>query len=300
MALETRVLLEGLAFGEGPRWHDGKLWFSDMHAHQVMTIDLDGKTEIIVEVPGQPSGLGWLPDGRLLLVSMTDRRLLRLDPEGLTEVANLSGLAQCDCNDMVVDKHGRAYIGHFGFNMFAKQPPAPASIIMVTPDGKARIVADEMAFPNGAVITPDGRKLIVAETFGSRLTAFDIEPDGSLTGRWVWAQLGKAFNFGITSEAEIASWTAGNVLPDGICLDAEGATWVASPVTQEVIRVREGGEVTHRIQVSTQAIACMLGGPDRRTLFILTAETSDPDEARAKLSGRVEIVEVNVPGAGFP
>jgi len=300
MALETKVLLEGLAFGEGPRWHDGKLWFSDMHAHRVMTVDLDGKTEVIVEVPGQPSGLGWLPDERLLVVSMTDRRLLRLDSEGLAEVADLSGLAKYHCNDMVVDKHGRAYIGHFGFNMFVKQPFAPASIIMVTPDGNARIAADEMAFPNGTVITPDGRTLIVAETFGARLTAFDIETDGSLTGRRVWAQLGKAFHAGITSEAEIASWTAGNVFPDGICLDAEGAIWVASPFAQEVFRVREGGEVTHRIKVSTGAIACMLGGPDRRTLFILTAETSDPDEARAKASGRVEIVEVDVTGAGLP
>lgn len=300
MALETRVLLEGLAFGEGPRWHDGKLWFSDMHAHRVMTVSLDGKTEIVVEVPGWPSGLGWLPDGRLLVVSMTDRRLLRLDSDGLAEVADLSGLAKYHCNDMVVDKHGRAYIGHFGFNMHAKQPFATADIIMVTPDGNVCIVADEMAFPNGTVIIPDGRKLIVAETLGARLTAFDIEPDGSLKGRQVWAQLGKAFHAGITSETEYASWAAGNVLPDGICLDAEGAIWVASPITQEVIRVREGGEVTHRVKVSTQAYACMLGGPDCRTLFILTAETSDPEEARAKASGRVEIVEVDVPGAGLP
>ena len=281
MVLETRVLLDGLVFGEGPRWHDGKLWFSDMHAHRVMTVNLDGKTETVAEVPGQPSGLGWLPDGRLLVVSMTDRRLLRLDPDGLTEAADLRELASYHCNDMVVDRQGRAYIGNFGFDLIAQQPFAPAEIVLVTPDGNARVVADEMAFPNGSVITPDGHTLIVGETFGSRLTAFDIKPNGSLTGRRVWAQLEQA-------------------VPDGICLDAEGAIWVASPMSAEVLRVREGGEVTHRIKVSTQAYACMLGGPERRTLFVLTAETTNPDEARAKKSGRVETVEVDVPGAGLP
>jgi sugar lactone lactonase YvrE len=282
MMPETKVLLEGLAFGECPRWHDGKLWFSDMYAHQVMTAGLDGKTEIIVEVPGTPAGLGWLPDGRLLVVSMTDRRLLRLDPGGLTEVADLSGLASGLCNDMVVDKHGRAYIGHSGFDIYAKQPFRPAEIMMVTPDGDRRVVADNMLFPNGSAITPDGSILIVAESFGSCLTAFDIGPDGSLSGRRVWANLGS------------------DVHPDGICLDAEGAVWLANPDRNEVIRVREGGEVTRHVKTSTMAFACMLGGPDRRTLFILTAETFDPDEARVKASGRVETVRVDVPGAGLP
>jgi sugar lactone lactonase YvrE len=282
MTLETKVLLEGLAFGECPRWHHGKLWFSDMFAHKVMTVDLDSKTETIVEVPGTPAGLGWLPDGRLLVVSMTDRRLLRLDPGGLTEVADLSGLASGLCNDMVVDKHGRAYIGHSGFDIYAKQPFRPAEIIMVTPDGDRRVVADEMLFPNGSAITPDGSILIVAESFGACLTSFYIESDGSLTGRRVWANLGS------------------DVHPDGICLDAEGAVWLANARGSEVIRVREGGEVARRIKVSTQAFACMLGGPDRRTLFIFTAETIVPDEARVKASGRLETVVVEVPGAGLP
>jgi sugar lactone lactonase YvrE len=280
MILETTVLIDGLAFPEGPRWHDGKLWFSDMHSHRVMTVDLEGNTETIVEVPGQPSGLGWLPDGRLLVVSMTDRRLLRLDPGGLTEVADLSGLATHHCNDMVVDRQGRAYVGNFGFD-FLEQEFAPAEIVLVTPDGRARIVADQMAFPNGSVITPDDRTLIVGETFGNRLTAFDIEPDGSLTGRRVWAQIDPA-------------------LPDGICLDAENAVWVATPLSGEVIRVREGGEITDRVKVSTQAFACMLGGADRRTLFVLTAESMNPDEARSMSSGRIETARVNVPGAGLP
>lgn len=281
MVLETTVLLEGLAFGEGPRWHDEKLWFSDMHAHRVMTVNLDGKAETVVEVPGRPSGLGWLPDGRLLVVSMTDRRLLRLDPDGLAEVANLCELTSYYCNDMVVDRHGRAYIGEFGFDLYERQPFVPAKIVLVTPDGNACVVAEEMALPNGSVITPDGRTLIVGETYGARLTAFDIEPDASLTGRRVWAQLEQA-------------------VPDGICLDADGAIWVASPTSAEVLRVREGGAVTHRVKVSTQAFACMLGGPERRTLFVLTSENWNPEEARAIASGRVEIVDVDVPGAGLP
>jgi sugar lactone lactonase YvrE len=279
MVLETRVLLDGLAFGESPRWHDGRLWFSDMLAYQVMTVDLSGRTEIVVRVPGLPSGLGWLPDGRLLVVSMTDRRLLRLESGGLIEAADLSKLASYHCNDMVVDRQGRAYIGHFGFNYYS-QPFAPAEVILVTPDGSARVVAEQMAFPNGSIITPDGRTLIVAETFGACLTAFDIQPDGSLTGRRVWASTAPA-------------------IPDGICLDAEGAVWIASP-TGEVVRIREGGQAASRITLSRLAFACMLGGTDLRTLFVMTAESDNPDEARAKLSGRVELVEVDVPGAGLP
>jgi len=281
MTLETTVLLDGLVFGESPRWHDGKLWFSDVLAQRVMTVDLEGKAETVIEMPGRPSGLGWLPDGRLLVVSVMDCRLLRLDPDGLAEVADLHELASHHCNDMVVDRLGRAYVGNCGFDLIAQQPFAPAEIVLVTPDGDARVVADDLAFPNGTVITPDGHTLIVAESYGARLTAFQIEPDGSLTQRHIWAQLEQA-------------------VPDGICLDAEGAIWVASPGSGEVLRVREGGEVTHRIKMSTRAYACMLGGPQRRTLFVLTAETANPDKAKAKASSRVEIVEVDVPGAGLP
>jgi len=279
MGLETTVLLDGLMFGESPRWHEGRLWFSDMPAYQVMTVDLAGRTETIVRVPGLASGLGWLPDGRLLVVSMTDRRLLRFESGGLVEVADLSKLASYHCNDMVVDRQGRAYIGHFGFNYYS-QPFAPAEVILVTPDGSARVVAEQMAFPNGSIITPDGRTLIVAETFGVCLTAFDIQPDGSLAGRRIWAS---------TSPA----------IPDGICLDAEGAVWVASP-TGEVLRIQEGGQVADRINLSRPAFACMLGGTDLRTLFVMTAKSDSPDEVRAESSGRVEIVEVDVPGAGLP
>ena len=275
MILKTEILLEGLKFPECPRWHDGKMWFSDMDALKVMTVNLNGEAETILDMPKSPAGLGWLPDGRLLVVSMQDRRLFRLDPDGLTELADLSKFATFHCNDMVVDKQGRAYIGHFGFNILTKDPGAfkPADIILVTPDGNARVVADNMAFPNGTVITPDDQTLIVGESAGRRLTAFDIMEDGSLTNRRIWANI--------------------NRLPDGICLDAEGAIWVSSPGSGKVFRVLEGGQITHRVKVSTQAYACMLGGPDRCTLFVAT---SSPDRSK----GRIETINVDVPGAGLP
>jgi len=198
------VLLDHLMFPEGPRWHGGRLYFSDMHAHKVMTVDLNGATSVVCEVPNWPSGLGWLPDGRMLVVSMTDRKLMRLDPDGLSVHADLSGLASFHCNDMVVDGKGRAYVGNFGYNLYANEPQKPAELVMVTPGGAASVVARDLMFPNGTVITPDGRTLIVGESMGHRLTAFDILPDGSLTNRRVWADLGEA-------------------VPDGIALDAEGA-----------------------------------------------------------------------------
>jgi sugar lactone lactonase YvrE len=276
-----RVVLEGLYFPEGPRWHDGRLWFSDMHGHRVMSVGLDGVSRVVVEVPAAPSGLGWLPDGRLLVVSMEDRKLLRLDADGLHVVADLSPWATFHCNDMVVDAQGRAYVGNFGFDLYAGTPPVGAAIVLVLPNGTARVAAHDLMFPNGTVITPDGRTLIVGESYGPRLTAFDVQPDGSLTNRRVWAPLQSA-------------------VPDGICLDAEGAVWMASPLSAEVLRVHEGGAVSERVAVSTQAFACMLGGPQRRHLFICTATSGDPAVAREKRDGRIEVVEVDVPGAGLP
>ncbi len=281
MILKTTILAEGFLFPEGPRWHEGKLWVSDMQSHWVTTVDLQGKTEKIVEVPGSPSGLGWLPDGRLLVVSMTDRRLLRIDPEGLAEAADLSRLASFHCNDMVVDRKGRAYIGNFGFDFAVGAPVSPAEIVLVTPEGRARRVGEGLLFPNGTVITPDNHTLIVAETFGHRLTAFDLEPDGALYNRRVWADLEGAF-------------------PDGLCLDAEGAIWVAAPEPGEVLRVREGGKITDRVNVSTRPYACMLGGPERRTLFVCTAESAVPGRGRKGTGGRIEMVDVDVPGDGLP
>jgi sugar lactone lactonase YvrE len=275
------VLLDGLYFPEGPRWHDDRLWFSDMHGHRVMTVGLDGSESTVVEVPGAPSGLGWLPDGRLLVVSMEDRRLLRLDDGGLTEVADLNPWATFHCNDMVVDAQGRAYVGNFGFDLNAGATPAPAVLVLVLPNGEVRVAAQGLEFPNGTVITPDGRTMIIGESFGARLTAFDVLSDGSLRNRRIWATLDSA-------------------VPDGICLDAEGAIWVASPISAEVLRVREGGSVTHRVSVDKQAFACMLGGPERKHLFICTATSGDPAVCRERRDGRIEVVEVDVPGAGLP
>ncbi len=272
--LKTQILLEELLFPECPRWHEGKLWFSDADSKKVMTIDLDENQETIVEMQNSPSGLGWTPDNKLLVVSMQDQRLFMLDNDKLTEVADLSNFATYSCNDMVVDKQGRAYIGYFGFDWAIGAPFVPAEVILVTLDGKARVVAENMAFPNGSVITPDGRTLIVAETFAARLTAFTIQEDGSLSERRVWAQ----FRSGV---------------PDGICLDEEGAIWMAAPGIGKVLRVLEGGTVSHKVKVSTQAYACMLGGPNRTTLYVTTS-THD------RLNGKIEVVDVDVPGAGLP
>jgi sugar lactone lactonase YvrE len=278
----TDLLLSDLCFAEGPRWHADRLWFSDMHEPAVKTVDLDGRADVQFEVPGRPSGLGWLPDGRLLVVSMTDRKLLRLDPEGLALHADLSALASWDCNDMVTDGAGRSYVGNFGFDLHDPQAEnRPAELVLVTPEGEARVVARDLRFPNGSVITPDGRTLVVGESFGARLTAFDIQDDGTLGGQRLWAQLERA-------------------VPDGICLDAEGAIWVASPLGNDVLRVREGGEVTHRVRCSQNAIACMLGGPDGRHLLVCSSATTRPEECRAKRPARIEVARVDIPGAGWP
>ena len=282
MAMRTlKVLIDGLAFPEGPRWHDGKFYFSDMHAHQVVAVDAAGNREVVCEVPARPSGLGWMPDGRLLVVSMTDRKLMRLDRDGLKTAADLSQHAPFDCNDMVVDARGRAYVGNFGFDLHANEKPRTTTLVMAGTDGGARVVAEELMFPNGMVITPDGKTLIVGETFGRRLTAFDIGADGSLANRRAWAELGDS-------------------LPDGICLDAENAIWVACPTASEVIRVKQGGEVVERIKVETDAFACMLGGVDGRTLFVATAPNSDPEKCRATRGGRIETTQVEAPRAGLP
>ena len=285
MDLTPTVLLDGLKFPEGPRWHEGRLWFSDMHAGRVMTVEETGQTSIICEVPNRPSGLGFTPDGRLLIVSMVDKKLLILNGNlGLKEVADISPLVTGLINDMVVDAQSRCYIGNFGFDLAAEEEFKPANIVMVRPDGVARVVAEDMAFPNGTVITPDGKTMIVGESWGRRLTAFDInQDDGTLSNRRVWADLKPA-------------------VPDGICLDEEGAIWVASPSTEEFIRVREGGEVTDRITLpkGKGAYACMLGGEDRKTLFLCTSEGTEQDRVAGRSRGWIETVRVDVPGAGLP
>ncbi len=285
MTRDGRLVLDGLVFPEGPRWFEGRLWFSDMHAHEVVAVSPDGERETIVEVPNQPSGLGFLPDGRLLIVSMTDRKLLRLDPDGLWEVADVSGLAPYHCNDMVVDSAGNAYIGNFGFDITDGSPPQATTMVRVTPDGESSVVADGLQFPNGTVITPDGQTLVVGESWGQRLTAFDIESDGSLSNQRVWADLAQN----------------GTGPPDGICLDADGAIWVAVPTNPgALVRVAEGGDVLERIDVPDMGVyACMLGGDQRQTLFSLEAPTSNPQPGDPR-RGRIRAFDVEVGGAGLP
>lgn len=278
-------VLDGLTFPEGPRWHHGRLWFSDMHDHRVLAVDpSSGDVEPIVEVPARPSGLGWRPDGTLLVVSMADRRLLAHDAGGLGEVADLSEVAPHDCNDMVVDAAGNAYVGNFGFDLHDPEADQrTTTLVLVTPGGEVRVVADGLSFPNGCVITPDGRTLIVGESFGACLTAFDIAADGSLSGRREWARVRGA-------------------VPDGICLDVEGAVWMASPVSNQVLRVAEGGDILAEIRTSEerQPFACMLGGDDGRTLFVCTALESEPEACRRHRAGRIEAVDVDVAHAGLP
>ena len=279
---KTETLVNGLCFGEGPRWRNDRLYFSDMHDNTVYAVDTSGNLETIVQLEDdEPSGLGWLPDGRMLIVSMRNRKLLVLDGGGLTEFADLSGIATYHCNDMVTDLEGRSYVGNFGYDLHNNAEFQKAALILVHPDGTTEVAADDLSFPNGTVITPDGTTLIVGESFGARLTAFDINPDGSLANRREWAKMDGA-------------------VPDGICLDEAGGIWVASPVSNEALRVIEGGEVTDRVKIENQAYACMLGGPDGRTLFIMTSRASHPDECKTEKSAAVEFVTVKHAGAGLP
>jgi sugar lactone lactonase YvrE len=276
------VILDGLTFAEAPRWRDGALWFSDFYTHRVLRVGPQGRMEVVAEVPGRPSGLGWARDGALLVVSMLDRLLLRFAGGELAVMADLSVLATGPCNDMVVDAAGRAYVGNFGFDRHRGESPRTACIARVDPDGRVTRAADDLMFPNGTVITRDGRTLVVAETFANRLTAFDVDAEGALSGRRVFAQLDGCF-------------------PDGICLDADGAVWVADARAPRVLRVLEGGRVerTVPLEAGRCAFACMLGGDDRRTLFVCTNTGSGPAMAE-KTDGRIEAVRVPVPGAGLP
>ncbi len=278
------TVAEGLAFGEGPRWHDGRLWFSDMHDHAVKAFDpATGEVSRAVEVPGDPSGLGWDATGRLFVVSMLDRRLLVTDGAEPREFADLSGYTEQPINDMVISATGVAYISTFGFDLHGGGEPTNTVILRVdTATGEHRVAAEDLAFPNGMVLTPDGGTLIVGESMASRLTAFSVDADGELGDRRAWARLAPA-------------------MADGICLDAEGCVWVASPGTNECVRVAEGGEVRDRISSGDRmSIACMLGGEDRRTLYVLTSVGIDPVKAATLKTGCLAAVRVDVPGAGLP
>ena len=289
---EPKVLLDGLAYVESPRWHDGRLWFPHWGTGEIVAVDLDGHSEVTGH---GPAGLGWsidwLPDGRLLV---TGKELLRREPDGsMVRHADLSGISSFGWNEIVVDGRGNIYLNSINFGFLEGEQPKSGIIALVTPDGKARKAAGDLAFPNGMVVTPDNKTLIISESFTGRLIAFDIEADGSLSNRRVWAE---------------------GLLPDGICLDAEGAIWVQTAATfthtrredtpaGAVVRVREGGEVLQRIEHDRAIFATMLGGPDRTTLFLLAAEwrgIEQVNEAVAARTGQVLVSPAPIPGAGWP
>ena len=279
---ELQTLMTGIAFGESPRWHDDRLWFSDWGAQEIIAVDLEGESEVIVRVPSFPFCIDFLPDGRLLIVSASDRLLLRREPDGpLVTHADLSTLSEHPWNDIVVDGRGNAYIGNIGFD-FPEAEFAPGTLALVTPDGSARQVADGVAFPNGIVVTPDNSTLIVAESYANSLTAFDITSDGSLSNRRMWAELGGG-------------------VPDGICLDAEGAVWYGDVPNKRCVRVREGGEVLQTIDLDRGCFACMLGGPDGKTLFIVAQEWSGMEStADGERTGQLLTAPAPAAGAGWP
>ncbi|MBO6718480.1 MAG: SMP-30/gluconolactonase/LRE family protein [Rhizobiaceae bacterium] len=279
---DARTLANGFAYPEGPRWREGLLWFADQHARTVHALDAGGKQVEQFAVGGSPSGIGWLPGGDMLVVSMETHEVLRRTREGLERHADLSAYHKAQSNEMVVLPDGGAYVGNIGFDFDNGEDPAPTLLLLVEPDGTVRQVADDLLCPNGTVVSPDRRTLVIAESLAHRLTAFDVTSDGSLSNRRVFADI------------------PGHV-PDGICLDAEGQVWAASPFTNSVIRVREGGEITATVPVADAgAFACMLGGPDRRTLFICCAAEHHRSKTVALRSGRIDVARVDVPGAGWP
>ena len=281
MTKRTTPVVAGFTFCESPRWHAGELWFSDFHDERVLRLDSDGKVHEMAAVAGEPSGLGWLPDGRLLVVSMHERKVLRQEAGGLELHADLSGVATFHCNDMVVGADGTAYVGNFGAVWDPATPPTPAKLARISPAGDVSVAADGLIFPNGMAITPDGKTLLVAETRADRVSAFEIAPDGSLSKQRVWAELESG--------------------PDGMCIDAEGMAWVALPMSGQVVRVAEGGEVHDRVAASADIpTACMLGGPDRKTLYVTTAIATTTEELARIRCSRIERIEVDVPGVGFP
>ena len=287
---DTITLVDGLYFAEGPRWHEGRLWFSDFYAHAVKSIDEAGAIRTELELDDQPSGLGWLPDGRLLVVTMKERAVRRLDPEGLVLHADLSALTAHLCNDMVVDAQGSAWVGNFGFDLDADLKARGLEVLgdhpvtnlaRVDADGTVHLAARDMHFPNGSVITADGKTLIVAETLAGCLTAFTINADKSLANRRVWAGLE-------------------GVAPDGICLNEDNQVWVANALAPEVILVAEGSEIVQRVVTSQLCYACMLGGEDGKTLFAVTAASSDAETAAASKTGKIETSRVAAARAGRP
>jgi sugar lactone lactonase YvrE len=279
---EPQILMTGITFGESPRWHDDRLWFSDWGTQEVIAVDREGRSEVIVRTPASPFSIDWLPDGHLLIISGPDGLLLRREPDGsLVTHADLSGLSDHSWNEIVVDGRGNAYVNNIGFD-FPGGEFAPGTVALLTLVGPARQVADGVAFPNGMAVTPDNSTLIVAESYASRLTAFDIAADGTLSGKRVWADLGDGF-------------------PDGICLDAEGAVWYADVPNKRCVRVRKGGEVMQTIELDRGCFACMLGGIEGTTLFMVAQEWSGTESAaEGERTGQLLTAPAPAPGAGWP
>ncbi|HKH15208.1 MAG TPA: SMP-30/gluconolactonase/LRE family protein [Solirubrobacterales bacterium] len=281
---ELRTLMTGISFGEQPRWHEGRLWFSDWGSREVIAVDLEGRSEVVLEAPAFPCCVDWLPDGRLLVVSAREGRLLRREPDGsLVAHGDLSEVSDPPAgNELVVDGRGNAYVNGGGFDLMAGEEFAPGIVALVKPDGGAQQVADGIAFPNGMVVTADNSTLIVAESYARRLTAFDIGPGGNLSNRHVWAELGDG-------------------VPDGICLDVEGAVWYGDVPNKRCVRVREGGEVLQTVELDRGCFACALGGPDRQTLFMMATEWNGPANMFAgPRTGQVAATEAPAAGAGWP
>ena len=272
-----------LPFAEGPRWRDGALHFSDMHGRRVLRMGEGDRLETVATLEAASSGLGWLTDGRLLVVAMEPRRVMRVEADGrVVEHADLSGIATHNANDMITRADGTAYVGNFGFSLFPLGTPCKAALAKVTPQGRVSVAADDLFFPNGIALSADERTLVVAESAAYQLTAFTVGADGELSDRRVWAPLGA------------------NEAPDGVCLDAEGAAWVAVPHHRKFVRLREGGEVLETIAVEDHALACCLGGLDRRTLYMTTSFELEPQACLANPSASVLTTRVEVPGAGAP
>jgi sugar lactone lactonase YvrE len=287
--LTAEPFVSGLYFGECPRWHEGRLWYSDFFDHAVFSVSPEGERRKEVDFDGEPAGLGWLPDGRLLVNSRLDRAVYRRDADGsLVRHGSLEPWATWHANDMVVASNGQAYAGNFGFDLDGLyegrvQPNdmRTASLVRVDPDGTSCEAAADLAFPNGTVITEDGATLVVAESAANRLTAFDRDGDGALGHRREWAALA-------------------GIAPDGICLCVDGSIWVSNAFAPECVRVAEGGEILERVVTSQPCFACMLGDEDRRTLYLVTAPESHAAKARAARNGAIEKVRTGVPGAGLP
>jgi sugar lactone lactonase YvrE len=274
----VRVVLGEVVLGESPRWRDGKVWFCDWGAGEVIVVGADGNPDVVARMQGMPFCIDWLPDGRLLVVAGPQRLLLRQEPDGsLVTHADLTALAgPHPCNDIAVDGRGNAYVNNIGFQ-FPGGQPAPGMILLATPDGAVRRVADDVMFPNGMAVTPDDTTLIVAESYASRLTAFDIGPDGALGNRRVWAPLESA-------------------APDGICIDAGGAVWYADVPNRRCVRVREGGDVLDTVDLDRGGFACALSDGDPPTLYITAADFSNPAALGSSRTGRLLAADVTVPG----